>query len=501
MRAVPHYLTTPWGQIRLWVAGEGRPVLVLPGLIRAAETVASDLAEQGLTAHALELPSEIPLGNLRLTIRRVAETLGLTQSVLAYDLSAALYLGCVALDSYRARGWRQAGLIDLDPTLRIDGTHLTAIHAHIRNAHLLSPGDPGRADRGGPALPDAEALHAATLAAAVKPERYTALWNDCLRSAATIDGPATLAEALAQLGPGPTQVRLPKPSPSPPISCDYVDIPRGRMHLRVVPGRGRPLVMLHSAPGGSAPLSNLMLMLALADGAERPVIAPDYLGNGLSSKPDGAVDIARLGQDVVDMLAALDLPQVDLWGTHTGALVALEAALIAPERTNRLVLEAPPLLSPSFTADILENYLPPIRPDPWGLHLQQAWNMRRDMFLFWPWYRRERAAIRPLDLPDAAFLHDWTIGLLQSGRTYDRSYRAAFEYDARARLPLLARPALVCAGPSDMLADGLAEAARLNPLVTAAATPATVWYPNQDPEAVAETVITYLAALSDSDQL
>jgi hypothetical protein len=52
-----------------------------------------------------------------------------------------------------------------------------------------------------------------------------------------------------------------------------------------------------------------------------------------------------------------------------------------------------------------------------------------------------------------------------------------------------------------MRADGLAEAARLNPLVTAAATPATVWYPNQDPEAVAETVITYLAALSDSDQL
>lgn len=496
MGATPHYVTTPWGQLRLWVAGQGRPVLVLPGLIRAAETVADDLAEQGLTAYVVELPSEIQLANLRAAIRRVAETLGLAQSVLAYDLSAALYLGCVALDSYRAKGWRQLGLIDLDPTLRIDGTHLTALHAHIRNAHLLTPNDPQRADRGGPPLPDAEALHAATMAAAVKPEFYAALWNDCLRHAATIEGPGDLAEALAQLGPPPAQVRLPKPTPAPPISCDYLDVPRGRLHLRLIPGSGRPLVMLHSAPGGSAPLRDLMLMLSLTDGANRPVIAPDYLGNGLSSKPDGAVDIARLGQDIVDMLAAMNLPQIDLWGTHTGALVALEAALIAPERVNRLVLEAPPLLSPSFTADILENYLPPIRPDPWGLHLQQAWNMRRDMFLFWPWYRRDRAAIRLLTLPDAAFLHDWTIGLLQSGRTYDRSYRAAFEYDARARLPLLTRPALVCAGPSDMLADGLAEAARLNPLVTAAATPATVWYPHQDPEAVAETVTTYLQALS-----
>ena len=186
------------------------------------------------------------------------------------------------------------------------------------------------------------------------------------------------------------------------------------------------------------------------------------------------------------------LKTFDLWGTHTGALIALELALLAPERVGRAVLEAPPLLAADFSQDILANYLPPLTPDPWGLHVQQAWNMRRDMFLFWPWYRQRRDAVRPLGLPDDATLHDWTVGLLKSGRTYDLSYRAAFEYATAQRLPLLRRPALICAGPADMLADGLARARGIAPAqVRVAATPATVWYPNQAPGTIDATVAMY----------
>ena len=185
----------------------------------------------------------------------------------------------------------------------------------------------------------------------------------------------------------------------------------------------------------------------------------------------------------------LNLQSFDLWGTHTGALVALEVALLAPERVGRLILEAPPLLPADFSRDILANYLPQLVPDKWGLHVQQAWNMRRDMFLFWPWYRQQREAVRPLGLPADATLHDWTVGLLKSGRTYDLSYRAAFEYDTASRLPLLTRPALICAGPADMLADGLDRAAGIAPpQVRVASTPATVWYPNQVSEGIAETI-------------
>jgi pimeloyl-ACP methyl ester carboxylesterase len=222
------------------------------------------------------------------------------------------------------------------------------------------------------------------------------------------------------------------------------------------------------------------------------VIAPDFIGNGDSDKIDAPVDIATLARDALSVADALGLQRFDLWGTHTGALIAMEAAIIAPQRVGRVILEAPPLLAPEFTADLLANYFPPLVPDGWGLYLQQAWNMRRDMFLFWPWYRAERAAARPLNVPDAAFLHDWTVGLLTSGSTYHRSYRAAFEYDTRARMPLLTRPALVCAGPADMLADGL-QAARslLGADAVVSPTPATVWYPDQGADAIAQTIAAY----------
>jgi pimeloyl-ACP methyl ester carboxylesterase len=204
------------------------------------------------------------------------------------------------------------------------------------------------------------------------------------------------------------------------------------------------------------------------------------------------VDIAGLSRDVLALADALDLPRFDLWGTHTGALIALETALLAPDRVGRAILEGPPLLPPALNSDILQHYFPPLEPHPWGLHLQQAWNMRRDMFLFWPWYCAERSAARPLGIPDAAFLHDWTIGLLQSGSSYSRSYRAAFEYDTRARLPHLACPSLVCAGEADMLAGSLAIVRDMAlPRVTVMQTPATVWYPKQAAEAVGATIATY----------
>ena len=138
------------------------------------------------------------------------------------------------------------------------------------------------------------------------------------------------------------------------------------------------------------------------------------------------------------------------------------------------------LLSPSLNSDILAHYFPPLEPHPWGLHLQQAWNMRRDMFLFWPWYRAELAAARPLGIPDPAFLHDWTVGLLQSGASYHRSYRAAFEYDTPDRLPLLACRSLVGRvpgggvgavgkSPAEATAESLAQAGDLSTAVVTAA--------------------------------
>ncbi len=515
--ARPHFVTIAQGQLRFWYAGRGAPVVVLPGLIRAAKTVCETLATrfQDHSFHVFELPgigaSSVPRPDLN--IASVAGSLAdaiaamrlIGAPVVAFDLAApvaaalpgASRRSMVELDT--ARSWAANGYNPPDLSLRDDGSHLTALFAHLRNAHVLDPKGNRRAARQGLPLPDPEALNEMVLTAGLEPSRYAALWSVCLSGVAQLgDYSPTPLEGLDQaLGPSSGQDHhesMVQPYRSG-IWRDYVDISRGRIHLRRAGHGGRPLIALHSAPGSAAPLTPLIQGL----GASRSVIAPDFIGNGESSRPDAPVDIARLGQDVVELAKALGLEHYDLWGTHTGALVALEAALQSPARVSRVVLEAPPLLTPEFAADLLANYFPELVPDAWGLYLQQAWNMRRDMFLFWPWYRAERGAARPLAVPDAPFLHDWVMGLLRSGRTYHRSYRAAFEYDSRKHLPRLSAPTMLCAGPADMLADALVTArSLLRDDAVIASTPATVWYPDQGDEAIDQTLLMYQTFLDGS---
>jgi pimeloyl-ACP methyl ester carboxylesterase len=448
---------------------------------------------------ASTLPTPATLDSIVDILAEAIEAAGLAGApIVAFDLAAPLALRLPNVGSRAfpgldaARAWARQGLCPPDLRARDDGTHLTALFAHLRDRHVLDPEGSRCAARVGEPLPDAEALDAMMVTAGAAPTAYAALWAVCLEAVGGLtDHPCPSTEQLASVlgnAVGDEFHGLPAARPRAGIWRDYVDIARGRVHLRRCGLTGRALIALHSAPAGSAPLGHLLEGL----GSSRSVIAPDFIGNGDSTRPDHPVDIARLGRDVIELADALDLQEFDLWGTHTGALVALEAAIQAPARVGRVVLEAPPLLSPAFAADLLAHYFPALEPDAWGLYLQQAWNMRRDMFLFWPWYRTDRAAARPLPVPEADFLHDWVIGLLTSGRTYHRSYRAAFEYDTRDRLPHLTVPVMLCAGPADMLADALVTA---RPLLRAdaviAATPATVWYPAQGEQAIAETIAMY----------
>ena len=516
----PAYVTTSQGQLRVWQVGEEPPCVVLPGLINGAEVIASRLAASNppVNAVVVELPGlggsagvwPSGISAVAGAVAAALQDLGLTQApVLALDLClpvAAAISGPgrpepVGLHAAAARLWAAHRRVPPLSEPMPDGTHLTALFAFLRNGHVLDPVDWSCARSQGDALPDAAALNATLVAAAIRPGAFAALWQACMGAMAGVPARSCAEnwnDAIRKLGAAATPAQ-PAATFVPPkgVRRDYTATPGGRMHLRRAgPAGHRPVIALHSAPGSSAPLAGLIAALA----TDRDVVAPDYLGNGESDKPPGPVAITGLAQDVVALANALDLPQFDLWGTHTGALIALEAALIAPDRVGCAILEGPVLLPPSLNRDILAHYFPPLEPHPWGLHLQQAWNMRRDMFLFWPWYRAELAAARPLGVPDPAFLHDWTIGLLQSGASYHRSYRAAFEYDTPARLPLLGCRSLVCAGQADMLVGSLAIARTMNlPRVTVQETPATVWYPKQPPDAFAATIKLYRTFL-DHDE-
>jgi pimeloyl-ACP methyl ester carboxylesterase len=519
----PVYVAVGGGQLRAWRGGRGPDLLVLPGLSLGAAATAERLlhAVSGWSVTVLELPglggsrsaAAASLDEAAKHLATACRRLGLEVFALAAlelaspladrlvrDLGAQLLADCrVGRD--RARAWKRRGFAPPDLTPRDDGAHLVALWAHLRAAHLVDPADVRLPAFSGEPLPTADELHSTLTAAALEPETFRLLWSLALAEVDEAVGAETvelayLDDLAAHLGgrrPRETNVAIARNRPSPVtqgIWNDYVELPAGRLHVRRAGAKGRPMLLFPSAGGSAETFAPVIERLA----ATHRVVAVDYLGNGESDKPERDVTIEVLADDAKALADALEFESLDLWGSHTGALVAMEFAVRNPERVGRAVLEGPVFISPDFQADLLENYFPAMNPDAWGLHLLRFWNWRRDLFMYWPWYKVDYAAARGLGIPEAKDMHRFVMGLLQSGPHYSRAYRSAYIYKTSERIGQLKCPALVCAGPNDMLVDGLADAQRLGGKnVSVAVTPTTAWWPAQEAEEVEATIHAYEA--------
>ncbi len=245
------------------------------------------------------------------------------------------------------------------------------------------------------------------------------------------------------------------------IRRGFVDLPWGQIHYRACgAGVGRPLVMLHANPGSSATLTDPMRRL----GASRPVIAPDTPGLGDSAPlPAAQPDIADYAAAVIEALDRLGLGSFDLYGTHTGANIAIEIALARPRQAQRLILDAIALYTPELRQDLLEHYARPMPPRPDGAHLTEVWHFVRDQWLFWPWFRRDAAHRRAVDMADPRVLHEMVVDVLKASTTYHLAYRASFLYAKETRLPQLRLPTLMACPESDIFFEDFRRVAALVP--------------------------------------
>jgi pimeloyl-ACP methyl ester carboxylesterase len=98
-------------------------------------------------------------------------------------------------------------------------------------------------------------------------------------------------------------------------------------------GEGDPVVLLHGWPQHWFVWRKVAPLLA----SNRRVICPDLRGFGWSDAPPGRYEKRTLAEDVLALLDALELEQVDLiahdWGAWAGFLLALDH----PERIRRFV--------------------------------------------------------------------------------------------------------------------------------------------------------------------
>ncbi len=213
-------------------------------------------------------------------------------------------------------------------------------------------------------------------------------------------------------------------------------------------GSGPPVLLLHESPVSSAAF--VPLIGSLAD--RFTVIAPDTPGYGGSDplalhRPQIA-DYADALKDVVD---ALGLERVAVFGRHTGAAIAIEFANRYPERVSGAVLEGCPAFTPEEMEELVASYLPPFRPDWSGSHVAWLWSRIRDQFGFFPWNRQGPASRIAIDMPRPSILNRIATDLLLAGDGYRVAYEAAFRYDGAAAASAARVPAHYMATETDVL--------------------------------------------------
>lgn len=240
----------------------------------------------------------------------------------------------------------------------------------------------------------------------------------------------------------------------------FVRLAEGLVHYRHSGEGGVPLYMAHAGPGSSRGLEPLVG----AFGATRRVIAPDMLGNGDSAPPARLdTDIAYYADCVVRVLDALDIEQVDFYGTHTGAIIAMELSATHPERIRKLVLDGVMILDAAGRDEMVREYAPEMSPDEHGGYLQWAHQFCRDMMLFYPYFKRDAEHWTGKGAPPPEFIHPMVVDVLKALGTYQCAYRAAFSYDVPAGLAKVRHPVLLACQSWDPLRHSLAQASALLP--------------------------------------
>jgi pimeloyl-ACP methyl ester carboxylesterase len=108
--------------------------------------------------------------------------------------------------------------------------------------------------------------------------------------------------------------------------ASWVDLGGLRLHVRESgPADAEPLLLVHGWPQHSGCWQRVADQL----GDRYRCVMPDLRGFGLSDAPPGGYDKRQLGDDLVVLLDALELPRVGYVGHDWGGFIGFELALRA----------------------------------------------------------------------------------------------------------------------------------------------------------------------------
>jgi pimeloyl-ACP methyl ester carboxylesterase len=208
--------------------------------------------------------------------------------------------------------------------------------------------------------------------------------------------------------------------------------------------------MLHGSPGDSAMLAAEIGVLA----RRFTCIALDTPGFGGSDPlPGESLTVPELSGATAAAIVALGLAPCRVYGTHTGAAIALELGVGWPALVSGLIMEGLPCFTEAEIEALFRGYFAPMVADPLGGHLTDTWVRFRDQFTWFPWLSRDVTRLNPVDRPTPAEIDHWVSMFYLSCRTYGPAYRAACYYGPKAldAVEALRLPAVFLASAEDML--------------------------------------------------
>lgn len=222
------------------------------------------------------------------------------------------------------------------------------------------------------------------------------------------------------------------------------------------------MVLVHSSPANARRLAPEIALLA----KKFTVFAFDTPGFGLSEAlPLETMEVGDLADALAETLRTLGMPRCAVYGTHTGAAIALELGVRHPDRVTGLVLDGVPAFTKDETRHLFDNYFKTISVDDLGGHYAATWTRFRDQSIWFPWTRREPVQLNEYDLEAPEVTDLWVSMYFEGAETYAPAYRAACFYGARAlaAISALTLPAVFMAVPTDMLRPHLARFPMLKP--------------------------------------
>jgi pimeloyl-ACP methyl ester carboxylesterase len=238
-------------------------------------------------------------------------------------------------------------------------------------------------------------------------------------------------------------------------------------------GRGPVLFLLHPSPRSAA----MMLPFANRLTEHFTVIAPDLPGYGQSPRLNQSIN------SVYDYLPTLHQfftastnEPFFIYGTATGAQVAIAYALEHAANLRHLFIDNAAHFSEEQCAQILENYFIDITPTANGSHLTNLWTHIQESCLYFPWYEKNEHNRIATELPPIEIQQTIFNDYITAGVQYADAYKAAFKHERAHNVNQLNLPTTLFVWQASPIKKYITQLTQRvnNPNVTTIETPANI---------------------------